>query len=530
MRKRAVVGCALLSGLIWGVAAGAAVAQAANHKTNEPPTGSASQTPYTLQVNSRVVLTDVTVTDKSGQPVRGLTEQDFRIFDNGKAQTVSSFEEHHEQMAKLEETAAERDAGGGSFSNESLLHPPPQVNVLLFDTTTVRVVDQMYLFEQMKQFVDALPAGQPVAVYTRSGDAAIRLCGFTDDHARLMRAIGHAIPRLRQPGAWMMTDVETLQQMSVYLSQIPGRKNLIWFTGGSNLYLNTDPTQSAPGNPQLEQELQAMYDMVEKERIAIYPIDARGLTVAAPNPFQQIQMREEAAATGGEATMNTNGLALATQHILETDGDYYTLTYAPQGLRNNGTWHNVKVQLEEKGYQLSYRRGYYDDGSNQTAAGGKTRTVLRADGSREEVPNNRIEPIIFRAEVTAISRSATASEARGLRPKRWEAPYDIQYFVPARDVRAESGQGNKATAIVGTAVLAFNQDGEPAGRQFHETRLLVDEEKARTVPDATIIVHQRVNLSFGRNYLYLAVWDTRTGRLGTVNAEVKVQKPAGGGR
>lgn len=81
--------------------------------------------------------------------------------------------------------------------------------------------------------------------------------------------------------------------------------------------------------------------MVEKERIAIYPIDVRGLTVQTPNAFQQIRMREEAAAKGGEAFMNMNGLAQATQHILDTDGDYYTLTYSPKA-RNDGKWHSVK--------------------------------------------------------------------------------------------------------------------------------------------------------------------------------------------
>jgi hypothetical protein len=42
-------------------------------------TGSSSNpAPYTLQVDSHVVLTDVTVTDNLGNPVTGLTSNDFR--------------------------------------------------------------------------------------------------------------------------------------------------------------------------------------------------------------------------------------------------------------------------------------------------------------------------------------------------------------------------------------------------------------------------------------------------------------------
>jgi hypothetical protein len=72
---------------------------AAAQATGEPE--SSSQAPYTLQVQARVVLTDVTVTDKHGNPVTGLTEDDFRILDNGKPQKLASFEEHREQLMKL---------------------------------------------------------------------------------------------------------------------------------------------------------------------------------------------------------------------------------------------------------------------------------------------------------------------------------------------------------------------------------------------------------------------------------------------
>lgn len=39
--------------------------------------GPSNQAPYTLPVNSRNVLTDVPVTDKPGNPIAGLTENDF---------------------------------------------------------------------------------------------------------------------------------------------------------------------------------------------------------------------------------------------------------------------------------------------------------------------------------------------------------------------------------------------------------------------------------------------------------------------
>jgi hypothetical protein len=55
---------------------------------------SAQNTPYTFHADTRVVLTDVTVTDSKGNPVHGLPQSAFRIFDNNQPQAVASFEEH----------------------------------------------------------------------------------------------------------------------------------------------------------------------------------------------------------------------------------------------------------------------------------------------------------------------------------------------------------------------------------------------------------------------------------------------------
>lgn len=522
--------------MVFVMAATAVAAAGQTAGTARQQTGAASsRAPYTLEVNSRVVLTDVTVTDKQGNPVTGLTEDDFRIFDNGKPERLASFEEHQEKAARPEEAAAP-----GSFSNDFLRHPPPQVNALLFDTTTIRMIDQMVLFQQMTKFVERLPAGEPVAVFVRSGDVTLELCGFTDDHAVLLAAIRRAIPHFQRPGSWMASDLDTLQQMATYLSQVPGRKNLIWFTGGSNLYLTMDPE----ANPNLSSALTAeandaqrrdIYDLLESERIAIDPIDARGLTVSSTEgmQFQQIQMRQDAAATGGQAFMNTNGLALAAQHIVATDGDYYTLTYSPQGLKTDGKWHRVEVRLDRAGYELSYRHGYFDDGSNPSnpsGPSGKTRTVLRANAKKVEVPNDRSDPITFTAAVEPLPAD-TKPQPGDLPLKRGQVRCRVRYLLRAKDVFPEEVEGNTGTDVMGSAVLAFNAYGEPVAKRMLQVTLTVDEARARTVPHAKIQFWETVNLPKGRNYLYLAVWDTMTGRMGTVNAEVDVGKqPVAGGR
>ncbi len=516
MKARTVV-----SGWLLAVAI-AAAAQAAGKPQSAEPAGSPAmsargQAPYTLQVNFRVVLTDVVVTDKHGNPVTGLTRSDFRIMDNGKAQTLASFEEHREQTSPPEAPSARLPA---SFSNDYLRHPPAQVNVLLFDTTTIGIIDQMILFQQMKKFVATLPAGEPVAVFMRSAGMTLQLAGFTDDHEALMAAIGRAIPKLPPPGAWMASDLDTLQQMAGYLSQVPGRKNLIWFTGGSNLFLQPDPT-TIPDY----QARRAIYDLLEEERIAIDPIDVRGLTITfrGAMAMQQMQMREDAAATGGLAFVNTNGLALATQHIVATDGNYYTLTYAPDDLKINNQWHRVEVKLDRRDCQLSYRHGYFDDGSKEPERTGKTITVLKAGGEKVVVPNDRSDPLVFDVQITPAPPTATPA-ANDPPLKRGQTRYVVEYDVPPREVYAANIHGNVGTDELGTAVLAFDQNGESVARRMMKVTVGVDERKANSLPNAGLIFTLTVNLPQGHNYLYLGLWDMMTRRMGIVNAEVQVPK------
>lgn len=513
MKIHVMVGALVLMGM-----AGMSAAAQTTHSPESP-----NQIPYTLQVKARMVLTDVTVTDKHGNAVTGLRDDDFRILDNGKPQRLASFEEHREHLAKV----AEVSATGSSFNNDYIRHPPAQVNVILFDTTTIGVVDQMYLFQQMKRFVDSLPAGEPVAVFARWGDAVVELASFTDDHEALKTAIRRAIPRLQPLGAWMASDLDTLRQMALYLNQVPGRKNLLWFTGGSRLFLRPDPIDLGvdPG------ARRAIYDTLEAERIAIYPIDARGLMVvfgsaAMGVASQQMQMREGAASTGGTAYVNTNGLALAAQHILATDGNYYTLTYSPNDLKEDAKWHRVEVKLARGDYHLSYRHGYFDDQSNRPEPAANTRTALQPGGNKVEVPNDHSEPIVFDVEINPAS--AAAPLAPGDPPvKRGRMRYVVKYEIPPQEIFAAKAtpDADVGTAELRAAVWAFNHDGEPVARKATDVMLGVDERKARTVSNPAVIFTQTVDLPQGWNYLYLAVWDAMTLRIGTVNAQVEVKKP-----
>jgi hypothetical protein len=184
------------------------------------------------------------------------------------------------------------------------------------------------------------------------------------------------------------------------------------------------------------------------------------------------------------------------------------------------------VKLVNTHYDLSYRRGYFDDRSNrpQPASATRTRTALRAGGNKLEVPDNRSEPIVFSVRIAPAS--PVAAPLPGDSPlKKSQTRYVVEYDVPAKDVYAASIQGNVGTEELGAAVFVYDRDGAQVSRKALKFALDVDQQKARSQPNAMLNFAQTVNLPQGSNYLYLGVWDMTTGRIGTVNAAVDVKKP-----
>src|SRR5215831_3041403 len=98
--------------------------------TAQNPELSISQEP-TLKINSRAVLVDVVVTDHNGNPVKGLKQEDFKVLEEGKPQSIGYFEEHTaEDLAKRSQELEIPSLPPNVFSNYSPLGTPPAVNVL----------------------------------------------------------------------------------------------------------------------------------------------------------------------------------------------------------------------------------------------------------------------------------------------------------------------------------------------------------------------------------------------------------------
>ena len=126
-------------------------------------TSRAQQPPITaraIKVETRVVLVDIVVTDKQGQAVPGLRKENFRITEDGLAQSISSFDEH-KGFAPVEIKLPPMPPN--VFTNFPVSRSADSVNVLLLDLLNTTLANQSFVRQQVLQFLGEVKPGTRLA-------------------------------------------------------------------------------------------------------------------------------------------------------------------------------------------------------------------------------------------------------------------------------------------------------------------------------------------------------------------------------
>lgn len=283
-------------------------------------TAVASSEPATvLKFTSRLVVVDVIATDHKGNPVTDLKREDFTVQEDGKDQQLKVFEfrapGHDAEPAIAQSTPA--GLAPNIFSNAPRFKPSTILNVLLLDALNTRTIDQKRAREQMLEFLEKLPQGQPVAVYGL-GIKLRLLQDFTTDPNLLKEAVkglkGKNSPVLNNPAggpnisdvpagmqdampaqmlqqvlefqkeeAAMQTELrvrltlDALDSIARSLAGYSGRKNLIWLSESFPMQIladeNTNSARSASTPRDFSTESIKTATRLTDAQVAVYPVD-----------------------------------------------------------------------------------------------------------------------------------------------------------------------------------------------------------------------------------------------------------------
>jgi VWFA-related protein len=176
-----------------------AVSAATLQDQEAPEIQSEETTPaFTIRAQRNEVLVRVVVRDANGNAVGGLTKDDFRLFDNGKPQSVTLFKvETYKGAPTGQPLGAAPPAAKPTQPVEAEPSPPlPQRYVAFyFDDLVVTSEDMVRIRAAADKYIDsAMQAGDRAGVFTSS---AIGDLDFTDDRAKLHEALANLRPRPR---------------------------------------------------------------------------------------------------------------------------------------------------------------------------------------------------------------------------------------------------------------------------------------------------------------------------------------------
>jgi VWFA-related protein len=250
-----------------------------------PPGASAAdqQPAAVIKKESKLVLVDAVVADKKGNYVRDLTQSDFKVFEDNKEQTVSTFS-----------TGA--DATTQANGQRRYL-------ILFFDNSTMAAPDQIQARSAANKFIESNAGPDHLMAVVDFGGSLRIVQNFTasadvlraavsgvknssvDPNAPQDAALTVASTAMPTPGFASLGNAAAdfgarsmllaVRSLAKNLRSVPGRKMMILFSGGFPL---TSENQS---------ELTATIDACNKANVAIYALDARGLVATVPSAMKR---------------------------------------------------------------------------------------------------------------------------------------------------------------------------------------------------------------------------------------------------
>ena len=169
-------------------------------QTASPDSGN----PATIKTKVRLALVDVVVTNDKGDSVTGLHKGDFQVLEDGKPQTISTFEEHHggpPTQIKLPTLPPH------VYTNFPVSQTSDAVNVLLLDAMNTPRLDQAYVHTQMINYLKTIPPSTRVAIFTLASRLRM-LQGVTTDSSELLKVL-NSVQAGPQESSLLPSDGET---------------------------------------------------------------------------------------------------------------------------------------------------------------------------------------------------------------------------------------------------------------------------------------------------------------------------------
>jgi len=513
-------------------------------------------------IDVHLVEVPVTVVDRAGNPVRGLTAANFELFDRGTKRPVSNFDAI--------------DFESEAVRSMSALNPSARRNfILLFDLSFSSPIGRSKAQEAARNFIaKGMGRRDLAAVATIDVDRGFRMVtALTTDRNLLGSAIAN--PRtfvsadpLRIAGSTLLespandnisrADVNAVDDFQADIARgekklndqynrtrierqlhllsdlgrtlrvLPGRKQVIFFSEGFDPRLvrgrdaratadeQDDTLQTVSGNVwRVDTDarygssmtltmLDEMSRTLRGSDVVLHAVDIQGVRVQNDENGSRINSNDAlhllATPTGGEVFKNSNDVNADLEKMLRSQNVVYVLGFRAPASKDD-KFHELKVRVTGvPGARVFHRAGYYESGAESALE----RSLTNAEIVLNDIVQNDIR-------VAALAAAFPAKDGKAQVP----VVIDIAAEGLLRDAKANE-------VIAEVYVYAFDDAGVVRDRTFQ--RLTID--SARMAGHNGIKYFPTLSLPPGKYALKTLVRVAGTERKGFVRTDIDV--PANG--
>jgi VWFA-related protein len=555
-------------------------------------------------VHTEMVLIPTVVTGKSGKHVEGLKKEDFMVLEDGAEQKVSTFEEISSSAQHPVRTEMP-DAFSNSVGAEGSTR---RITVIVLDFINTRITDQANArTELMKYLTESVDAREPTGLYTLTPSGIQVVHDFTTDPGILVAALhevngdptglaekdgdtgdsggggsgggssggrgsgGHgskgssraAVKSEAGKLQSLMNDAEMnlqafeqrmaitytlegMQQIAQALGGLPGRKSVIWASGGFPFTVTGDSAgitgmgtgvKSPSGRDSLSDVLplyERTWQLLNNAEIALYPVDVKGLKTSpglsatrsgsgtTHNPRNSNLSRSStslkqmdtqstfqafAAMTGGRAYYNSNDLVRGFRDAVEDSSQYYMIGYYLDPSKTKSGWRKLTVKLNHEHGEVRTRNGFFVTNATVDPESSRNSDLATALGS----------PLDFTA-LPLLAHWNKTEDGKELGTKH--VTYTM-HLLPDPKVINDADNNHLVLDFV---AMAVTPEGKPAGPPVgQKLDIHLAAERATLIRQKGALYTGGMDLAPGEYTVRFVVRDDLSGRTGSVSGPLKVQ-------
>lgn len=530
---------------------------------------------------TQLVLIPTLVTDKSGAHISGLKKEDFTVLENGAEQKIATFEEITSNAYRLS-----RPRNPNEFSNSLAGDASARrITLIVLDLINTPFVDQAYARKDLlKYLTQSVDQREPTALYTLTRSGVHVVHDFTTDPRVLVAALHkvkgdtsqivdspedveamtgsaspdgsagvdpNAVQTEAQQIQTMMEDAELnfqsfqqrlaitytlqgMQQVSQALAGFPGRKSLIWASGGFPFSVSDNTMQLAPAGRDSLADVLPMYEhtwqLLNDAQIALYPVDVKGLqTVTTPsasvrNPganngrnyarnmtWRQIDTQSTlqtfASMTGGRAYYNSNDLVKGFRDAVNDSAEYYMLGYYLDRSKTKAGWRKLAVKVKRDHTQVRARSGFF-----------VTNATIDPENSRDSDISSALQSPFDYTSLALVVRWDKIEP--GKEPGKKHVNYEM-HLAPDATLINDADNNH---VVLEFLALAKTLEGKPVDRPMgQKVENHLTSEKVAAIRQTGVGYRNALELAPGEYTVRFVVRDDLSGRIGSVAAALKVE-------